>query len=126
MQLLMAEPQEVAEHLRRGSVRVIAQISESRLPGFPDVPTLQEAGFPVWSAPTVRGVTAPPGISRAAVSYWEDLFARLVKTPEWQKYLAENHFEEGFLRSEETARATKEYADRMRDVLREAGLKTYR
>jgi putative tricarboxylic transport membrane protein len=126
VQLLVAEPQEVSEHLRRGTVRVIAQISEQRLPGFPDVPTLQEAGFPIWSAPTVRGVIAPPGIPRAAVTYWEELFARLAKTQEWRKYLEDNHFEDGFLRSDETVRATKEYADRMRDVLKEAGLKIYR
>ena len=63
VQLLIAEPQEVGEHLRRGSLRVIAQVAEKRLAGFPDVPTLHEAGFPVWSAPTVRGVAAPGGYS---------------------------------------------------------------
>jgi putative tricarboxylic transport membrane protein len=124
--LLMAEPQEVGEHLRRGSLRVIAQIAEKRLAGFPDVPTLHEAGFPVWSAPTVRGAAAPGGISRAALTYWEDVFARLVKLPEWHKYLEDNQFEDAFQRSEETVRSTKEFGDRMRDVLKEAGLKVYR
>jgi putative tricarboxylic transport membrane protein len=124
--LLRAEPQEVGEHLRRGSLRVIAQIAEKRLAGFPDVPTLHEAGFPVWSAPTVRGVAAPAGISRAAASYWEDVFARLVKLPEWHKYLEDNQFEDAFERGEQTTRSTKEFAERMRDVLKEAGLKIYR
>jgi len=100
VQLLIAEPQEVSEHLRRGSLRVIAQIAEKRLAAFPDVPTLSEAGFPVWSAPTVRGVVGPPGISRAAVEYWEEVFARLVKLQEWRKYLEENQFEDGFQRSD--------------------------
>jgi len=126
VQLLIAEPQEVSEHLRRGSLRAIAQVAEKRLAAFPDVPTLGEAGFSVWSAPTVRGVVAPPGISRAAVMYWEDVFARLVKLPEWRKYLEENQFEDGFLRSDETVKATKEFGERMRDVLKEAGLKVYR
>jgi putative tricarboxylic transport membrane protein len=126
VQLLIAEPQEVSEHLRRGSLRVIAQVAEKRLAAFPDVPTLSEAGFPVWAAPTVRGVVAPPGISRAAVAYWEDVFARLVKLPEWRKYLEENQFEDGFQRSDETVKSTKEFAERMRDVLKEAGLKVYR
>jgi putative tricarboxylic transport membrane protein len=126
VQLLIAEPQEVSEHLRRGSLRVIAQIAEKRLAAFPDVPTLSEAGFSVWSAPTVRGVVGPPGISRAAVAYWEEVFARLVKLPEWRKYLEENQFEDGFQRSDETVKSTKEFEVRMRDVLKEAGLKVYR
>jgi putative tricarboxylic transport membrane protein len=126
VQLLIAEPQEVSEHLRRGSLRVIAQIAEKRLAAFPDVPTLSEAGFSVWSAPTVRGVVGPPGISRAAVAYWEEVFDRLVKLPEWRKYLEENQFEDGFQRSDETVKSTKEFEVRMRDVLKEAGLKVYR
>ena len=126
VQLLIAEPQEVSGHLRRGSLRVIAQIAEKRLAAFPDVPTLSEAGFSVWSAPTVRGVVGPPGISRAAVAYWEEVFARLVKLPEWRKYLEENQFEDGFQRSDETVKSTKEFEVRMRDVLKEAGLKVYR
>ena len=126
VQLLIAEPQEVSEHLRRGSLRVIAQIAEKRLAAFPDVPTLSEAGFSVWSAPTVRGVVGPPGISRAAVAYWEEVFARLVKLPEWRKYLEENQFEDGFQRSDDTVKSTKEFEMRMRDVLKEAGLKVYR
>ena len=103
-------------HLRRGSLRVIAQIAEKRLAAFPDVPTLSEAGFSVWSAPTVRGVVGPPGISRAAVAYWEEVFARLVKLPEWRKSLEENRFEDGFQRSDETVKSTKEFEVRMRDV----------
>jgi putative tricarboxylic transport membrane protein len=126
VQLLIAEPQEVGEHLRRGTLRVVAQVSEKRLAGFPDVPTLQEAGFPVWSAPTVRGVAAPGGIPRAAAIYWEEVFARLVKLPEWRKYLDDNQFEDAFQRGEETVRSTKEFGGRMREVLKEAGLKVYR
>lgn len=126
VQLLIAEPQEVSEHLRRGTLRAVAQISEKRLPGYADVPTLQEAGFSFWSAPTVRGVVAPPGISKAAATYWEDAFARMVKTEEWRKYLDDNLFEDGFQRGEGAVKSTKEFGEKMREVLKEAGLKVYR
>lgn len=126
VQLLIAEPQEVGEHLRRGTLRAVAQIAEKRLPGYADVPTLQEAGFKFWSAPTVRGVVAPPGISRAAAMYWEEVFARMVKTAEWQKYLDDNLFEDGFQRGEEAVRSIKEFGEKMREVLKDAGLKVYR
>jgi putative tricarboxylic transport membrane protein len=126
VQLLIAEPQEVSEHLRRGTLRAIAQISEKRLPGYANVPTLEEAGYKFWSAPTVRGVVAPPGISKAAALYWEDVFARMVKTDEWRRYLEENLFEDGFQRGDEAVRSTREFGERMRDLLRESGLKVYR
>lgn len=126
VQLLIAEPQEVGEHLRRGTLRAVAQIAEKRLPGYADVPTLQEAGYKFWSAPTVRGVVAPPGISRAAAMYWEEVFARMVKTAEWQKYLDDNLFEDGFQRGEEAVKSIKEFGEKMREVLKDAGLKVYR
>ena len=49
-----------------------------------------------------------------------------MKLPEWQKYLEDNQFEDAFERGEQTTRSTKEFAERMRDVLKEAGLKIYR
>jgi len=83
VQLLVAEPQEVSEYVRNGSLRAIAQITEKRLPAFPNVPTLKEAGYNVLSDPTIRGVVAPPGIAANAVAYWEEVFARMVKTETW-------------------------------------------
>jgi putative tricarboxylic transport membrane protein len=38
--IMVIEPEEAGEHIRAGNMRVLAQISERRLPGFPAVPTL--------------------------------------------------------------------------------------
>jgi putative tricarboxylic transport membrane protein len=126
MQLLVAEPQEVREYLRRGQLRPLAQITTKRLPEFANVPTLQEAGFNVRSDPTMRGVVGPPGMSPAAAAYWEEVFARTVKTEEWRKYLDENLFEDGFLRGKELVKSNMEFTAGMRGVLKDAGLKMYR
>ncbi len=126
MQLLVAEPQEIGEYVRRGSLRPVAQIAGKRLPSYPDVPTIQEAGFNIQSYPAMRGVVAPPGISREAVAYWENVFARLVKSPEWRKYLDENQFEDGFQRGEETMKSSREFGEQIRGMLRDAGQKVYR
>jgi putative tricarboxylic transport membrane protein len=126
MQLLVAEPQEIGEYVRRGSLRPLAQIATHRLASYPDVPTMAEAGFKVRSDPTARGVVAPPGISREALAYWENIFARLVKSPEWRKYLEENQFEDGFQRGEDTMKSSREFGEQVRGMLRDAGLKVYR
>jgi len=126
VQLLIAEPAEVSEYLRNGSLRAVAQITEKRLPAFPDVPTLREAGYNIQSDPTIRGVVAPPGTARNVVVYWEDVMARMVKTEAWRKYLEDNMFEDGFQRGEELKKSSAEFVARMREVLKDAGLKVYR
>lgn len=124
--MMVLEPQEAAEQLRAGSVRVLAQLSDRRLPGFPNVPTVKEAGFDIPSVPQVRGVVAPPGIPAENVAYWDELFAKLVKTPSWQKYLADNQFEDGFQDAAALNKFIDEFTVRMRDILKEAGAKVVR
>ena len=83
--MMVIEPQEAGEHIRAGNMRVLAQVTDKRLPGFPDVPTLKEAGFDMPSVPQVRGVVAPPAIPTENVAYWEDVFRKLTKTESWQQ-----------------------------------------
>ena len=124
--LMVIEPEEAGEHIRAGNMRVLAQISERRLPAFPDVPTLKEAGFDVPVVPQVRGMVAPPGIPKANVEYWEDFCRRLTLTASWQKYIADNQFENGYQGSADLVKFYEEFTGRMRDILKDAGVKTVR
>ncbi len=124
--ILLVDPQETGEHIRAGTLRVIVQIADNRLPPYPNVPTMKEAGFDVPNIPVVRGVVAPPGIPREAVAYWEGVFAKLVRTPAWRKYLEDNVLEDGFQRSAEQSKFFDEYAETMRGVMREGGIKIVR
>jgi putative tricarboxylic transport membrane protein len=124
--LMVIEPEEAGEHIRAGSMRVLAQVSERRLPGFPNVPTLKEAGFDVPVVPQIRGVVGPPGLPKENVAYWEDLFRRLTRTESWKKYLEENQFEDGYQGSAELAKFLDGFTDDMREILKGAGIKTVR
>jgi putative tricarboxylic transport membrane protein len=124
--IMVIEPEEAGEHIRAGSMRVLAQVSERRLPGFPGVPTLKEAGFDVPVVPQIRGVVAPPGIPKENVAYWQDLFRRLAATPSWKKYLEDNQFEDGYQDSADLAKFLDRFTDEMRDILKDAGVKTVR
>ena len=124
--MMVIEPQEAGEHIRSGNMRVIAQVAERRLHGYPNVPTLKEAGYEIPNIPQVRGVVAPPGMPPEAVAYYEDLFGRVVRTAAWKKYLEDQQFEDGFQKSGELSKFFDEYANRMRTILQEGGVKTVR
>jgi putative tricarboxylic transport membrane protein len=124
--IMLIEPQEAGEHIRAGNMRVLAAISEQRLPAFPSTPTLKEAGFDVPNVPQPRGILAPPGIPAEAVAYWEDLFAKFVKTPSWRKILEDGLFEDGFQRSAELNKFIDQYSETTRGILREGGIKVVR
>jgi putative tricarboxylic transport membrane protein len=124
--MMVIEPEEAGEHIRAGNMRVLAQVNDTRLPAFPNVPTLKEAGFDVPAVPQVRGVVAPPGIPADEVAYWEDLFRRLTRTASWRKFLADNQFEDGYQNAAELTQFYGEFTERMRVILQEAGVKTVR
>jgi len=124
--MMVIEPSEAGEHIRAGNMRVLAQVSDKRLAGFPQVPTLKEAGYDVPAVPQVRGVVAPPAIPRENVAYWEEVFRKLTRSASWQKYLADNQFEDGYQTSEELTRFYDEFTGQMRAILQEAGVKTVR
>ena len=124
--MMVIEPAEAGEHIRAGNMRVLAQVSEKRLPAFPNVPTLKEAGFNITPVPQVRGVVAPPGIPKENVVYWEGVFKKLTQTESWKKFLAENQFEDGYQNAAELTRFYDEFTNQMRSILQEAGVKTVR
>jgi putative tricarboxylic transport membrane protein len=124
--MMVIEPEEAGEHIRAGNMRVLAQVSATRLRGFPNVPTLKEAGFDVPPVPQVRGVVAPPGIPAANVAYWEEVFRKLTRTASWKKYLADNQFEDGYQNAAELAKFYDEFTGTMRGILQEAGVKVVR
>ncbi len=125
-QLIVADPAEVKEQIQSGSLRVIAQISDKRLPAYPNVPTLQETGYKLPNIRTVRGVTAPPGLSKEALAYWEGVFDRLVKTESWRKYLTESQSEDGYVRGPELLKLMQETLTVRREVFNEVGIKMIR
>src|SRR5215469_1856901 len=57
----------IAPHARQGTVRALAVSGARRSPGFPELPTVAEAGVPGYEAPTWSGVIAPAGAPRPII-----------------------------------------------------------
>ena len=101
VEMMIVDPSEAGEQIRAGKLRAIAQVSERRLPGFPDIPTIKEAGYDIPNVPQMRGVVGAPDMPAEAVAYYEDLFFKASQTPAWQKFLAESELDGEFVRGAE-------------------------
>jgi putative tricarboxylic transport membrane protein len=124
--MMVIEPEEAGEHVRAGKLRVLAQLTQTRLASYPDVPTLKEAGFDVVPTPQIRGVVGPPQMPADAVAYWTDRFAKLRETASWKKYLKDNQLEDGFVTGAGFSQAIEATQKQLREQFTEAGIKVVR
>ena len=124
--MMVIEPQEAGEHVRAGKLRILAQLSETPLAGFPGVPTLREAGFDITPTPQIRGVVAPPQQAPEVTAYWIDRFDKLRQTASWKKYVADNQLEDAWAPGPEFAKAMKGIEAELREQFQLAGIKTVR
>jgi putative tricarboxylic transport membrane protein len=124
--IMVIEPTEAGEQVRAGKLRVLAQLAERRLPGYPDAPTLKEAGFDVTATPQIRAVVAPPQMPADAAAYWEGRFAKLCETQSWKKYVHDNQLEEAYHPAPELRKSIVEIEKQLRDQFQQAGIKVVR
>ena len=71
-----------APHVRSGKLKAIAVSTERRLPGFPDVPTAEEAGLPGYVLTTWYGIFAPAGTPTAIVNRLHAETVKAMQTPD--------------------------------------------
>jgi tripartite-type tricarboxylate transporter receptor subunit TctC len=67
VQLMFESLNSIAPHAKSGTVRALAVSGARRSPGFPDLPTIAEAGVAGYEAPTWSGVIAPAGVPRPII-----------------------------------------------------------
>lgn len=91
VQVYAGDASEVADKLPpNGPFRVLAVMSEKRLPGLlAQVPTAREQGVDiVW--PSVRGFYMGPAVPEASFQAWRQRFEQLMATPSFEKLRAEH------------------------------------
>jgi tripartite-type tricarboxylate transporter receptor subunit TctC len=68
--------------LRGGIVRPLAVASQKRDPGFPDIPTTGEQGYPTVITEHWEGTSGPPNLPQPIVTAWEEALQDFLKEPE--------------------------------------------
>ena len=81
VQVVSGDASEASLHAGAGNIRVLAVLSEQRLPGvLAKVPTAREQGLDVvW--PIIRGVWMGPQVSDADYTRWVSVFDRVLADP---------------------------------------------
>ncbi|MBJ6138501.1 Bug family tripartite tricarboxylate transporter substrate binding protein [Marinobacter litoralis] len=81
---------EATGFMESGDLRVLAVLSEERLPGeFSDIPTAREQGIDALG-PNWRGFYMPKGASDEAKQYWVEAIDTLYASPEWKEVMKSN------------------------------------
>lgn len=78
-------PSEALGFFEAGTVIPIASFTDERIDLFPDAPTFKELGHD-FSYYMQRSVVGAPGMSAEAAAYYQDLFAKVFASAEWQDY----------------------------------------
>lgn len=74
--------------IKAGKLRPLAVAAMTRLPLFPDVPTLNESGFAGFESSTSYGLLAPAGTPRPIVDKLHSELVKIIKSPESTARLA--------------------------------------
>jgi len=85
---MFASPLEVMPNVKSGRLSVIAVTSAKRVPYWPDVPTLNESGYPNYEAYAWFGVVAPAATPRDIIAKINATSSPCLKTPAVAESLA--------------------------------------
>ena len=88
LQTVAVNALEALPHVRSGKLRVLAVLSPSRSPIFPDAPTIAESGFPGFEASVWYGVVGPAGLPPAVVARVHAEVQKALAAPEVRERLA--------------------------------------
>ncbi len=82
-------PAEQNEFYRAGQSKPLVQFTGERMAAYPDIPTAKELGVDIEYY-MQRSINGPPGMSKEAQAWYIDLFEKLYRSEEWQKFCVED------------------------------------
>jgi tripartite-type tricarboxylate transporter receptor subunit TctC len=117
-------PSEAVSHWRAGKLRPLATIDHERipLPEWDKIPTLKEATGVDISYLMLRGIFAPPGISKEVQAGYVELFKKVFETDEYQKYLKDFALKPAFLTGDEYVKWLEQKEALTKDLMDKGGM----
>ena len=88
-QAMTGDMSEVVSFLANGDIRVLAVLTDERVPGFDDIPTAKEQGFDVVAV-NWRGLYVPKDLSDEQFDEWAGKLQQVADSDEWAQAMADN------------------------------------
>jgi tripartite-type tricarboxylate transporter receptor subunit TctC len=116
----IGELQEIRAQLDARKVRLLAVVSDSRLPAYPEVRTVMEQGIDV-AVRKFRGLAGPRKTPPDAIAALEAAIPKLLADPKYRQIYAANGLQPGFMPHAEYVMFLDEFARQAEGFLRESG-----
>jgi tripartite-type tricarboxylate transporter receptor subunit TctC len=123
VQLMFESLNSIAPHARSGKVRALAVSGPRRSPGFPDLPTIAEAGVAGYEATTWSGVIAPARVPRPIVDTLNAAVNKAIASPLFKARFGEIGDEPAGGTPEEFAETIRKDSAKWADVVKRSGAK---
>lgn len=112
----------VTDHMKNGTLRVLAVADEKRVADYPDLPTMVEAGVPNFVMAPWYGIFAPGGTPKEIVAAINADIVSVVNGPELNALLKKSQYQPLTSTPEEFAAMVKTDITRLGEVIKKAGM----
>ncbi len=104
-----------------GKFRLLVTYSAQRMPRYPDVPTLKEAGFNmVYSSPLF--LIGPKGMSKPVINKLHEAFKKSLDDPDYLSILKKFDMSLNYLSPEDLDKAIRQESEQIKRVVQNLGL----
>lgn len=112
---------EIAGFVESGDIKILAALSDERVPAFPDAPTAKEQGYDVTGY-NWRGFYTGGDVSDEAYNSWVDKLKTLYDTEDWKEAAKSNGLVPVWRGGDEFEAYVKDQSAKMEQISREIGV----
>lgn len=110
------------QYVKQDRLKALAFTGKKRWPTEPDVPTMEEAGFPGFVTGSWAGLMAPTGTPAPIIARMAKEISEIVQEPEVQKKFQDVGFISAGSTPEQFAQLIKSDSARYAEIIRQAGI----
>jgi tripartite-type tricarboxylate transporter receptor subunit TctC len=113
----------IKPHVAAGKMRILAVLSTTRLPDYPQVPATYEKGYSRTIISTGIGLLGPKGLSPGIVKRWEDVTEATLKDPNILSTLQRLDYVIDFRRGEDFKKNMMSDLANFKEIIAKSGIK---
>jgi len=120
IEAVSVSPAEVRGQVETGNLKILAIMTDERLPDFPDVPTMKESGYDV-SIGTWRGLAVPKNTPEDVRVILHEAFKKGMDSAEFCKFAANSGYKLAYLNGEDWAKELRRSSIEVANIMKKLG-----